>query len=76
MDIAKGNIGTEANYEIDIVGKDLVASFNYAGAQLSSATNVKLDLVAILEKIKEKIPGTIDDAIIGVVESALKATAP
>ena len=73
MDIVQGNVGSEAKYEVDVVGKNLVVKFDYKGKELSSSHSAELDLVAILEKIKVAIPGTIDDAIISAVQGFLTA---
>lgn len=73
MDIAQGNVGTEGHYSLDIVGKNLVAKFDYKGAQMKSSHSAELDLIAVLEIIKTKIPGSIDDAVISVIEAAINA---
>ena len=75
-DVIQGNIGSEGSYELDIEGGKLIAKAAFNGSQLGASLDVKLDLVAILEKVKEKIPGTIDDAVIGLVQGALVAQSP
>lgn len=74
MDLVSGNLGPEAKYAVDIVGRNLVAKLEYSGVQLHSSHSLELDLVAVLEIVKAKIPGSIDDAIINIVEAALNAS--
>lgn len=72
-DLVAGTLGPETKYDLDLVAGKLVATANFAGAQMSAGLNVSLDVIALLEILKAKIPGSVDDTIIGIVEAFLKA---
>lgn len=71
MDIVQGPIGTVGQYEVDIVGGKLVAKAIGAQAPVGAKVEVEVDLVAIKEAIKAKIPGQIDDLILDTLFAAL-----
>ena len=61
--------------ELDLASGKLVAR---GGAKddleiVKADLTLQLDLVKVLKLVAEKIPGTIDDAIIGVVVAAVEA---
>ena len=72
MDIKEGPLGSEGSYEIDLVAGDLVmrATHDSGGAAASVELKVRADY--FLDKLAEKIPGEIDDAIFAIIKSALK----
>lgn len=72
-EIYSGKLGAESGYELDIKKGNLVASLSYNGVQLDGKLELNLDVVSVLEIIKQKIPGSIDDAIISFVEEWAKA---
>lgn len=67
MELANGNIGSEAGYELKIEGKFLKVGLKYEGKMANANLGVDLKLVEVLNKIKESIPGTIDDAVINSI---------
>lgn len=71
---------------IDVKGKNAELELDLASGKLKVSASVKddaemvkgslvveADLVKVLKLVAEKIPGSIDDAIIGVVVAALEA---
>lgn len=73
MNIFKGNLGPESNYNLQIVGDQLVAEIDYDGGQLDGSLVLKLDVGAILDVLKAKIPGAVDDVVFDLIKTALKA---
>ncbi len=76
MDVISGKPSPEVSYDIDVVGGNLLVKVDFAGKELKSSLSAELGLVALLEKVKVAIPGTIDDAIIAAVQAFLLAQAP
>lgn len=72
-DLVQGPIGPEGDYDVSIVKGKIIAKAKYAGAQLGANLELNLDLIALLEKLKVAIPGSIDDAVISFVEAAVAA---
>lgn len=68
--LLKGSF-TGGSYEIAIVASDVQASVTYDGADFEGTVSLKIKSKAGLDHLKVIIPGTIDDAIINVVEAAL-----
>lgn len=71
--IAAGQIGADAKYDVEFVGGQLKASINYTSSFGGGSVQVFIGADQILDAIAKAIPGTIDDAIFGLVKTALKA---
>lgn len=78
MDLLDGKIGSVGAYELDLVAGKLVVKVNVAAPEGvgSVALVLELDGCAVLDVVAKAIPGTIDDALIGVAKAALKAANP
>lgn len=63
-EIVAGEIGSEANYKVEIKEGKLQASLVYQGKQAGVGANVNIGIGAVLDAIKEAIPGHFDDALI------------
>lgn len=72
-ELVTGKLGAESTYDVDLVEGYLVATVKYDGAQLDGSVQLNLDVVAILEILKAKIPGSIDDGVISFVQAAIKS---
>lgn len=59
----------KGDLELEIKEGNLVLSFDSKGVKAS----VTVESGYFLDKLAEKIPGQIDDAVIAVIKSALKA---
>lgn len=70
-DLVAGNIGPEASYDIALKGSKVELTVKYAGQLGGVGLVLDLDAKGFLEKLKALIPGTIDDAIINIVESGI-----
>jgi hypothetical protein len=73
MEVVNEQISKEANVKIEIVaGKiELTAALDTSGADV--AVKVLVDSDYFLDLLASKIPGQIDDAVIALFKSALKA---
>ena len=72
MDIKDGAIGSEGFYEIDIVEGDLVIKAGHASKGASAGVEIRVESDYFLDKLAEKIPGEVDDAVIAIIKGALK----
>jgi hypothetical protein len=72
-DLFEKQLGAETNVDIDFKDGDLVLTVTYDGKGLRAGVSVKVDGEYFLDKLAEKIPGNIDDAIIAMLKGALKA---
>lgn len=73
MDIKDGAIGSEGSYDIDLKGGDLVFKVSHGSKGLSAGVEVSIKAEYFIDKLAEKIPGEVDDAIFAVLKGALKA---
>lgn len=73
MDIVTEKIGKEGAIEVDVVGGQIVLSAKHVHASGEVVITAKEDVGYFLDKLAAKIPGAVDDAIIGVIKAALKA---
>jgi len=70
-DLVQGSVGPEAKYDVAFVGGQLVASLDYSGKELGGSLAIKIPVKAVLDAIAAKIPGTLDDSIIKLIEAGL-----
>jgi len=71
-DLAAGNLGKEASYDIDLKDGKLIFNLKYDGSQVDGSVQVAVAVDGLLDKLKEKIPGKIDDSVIDLLKVALK----
>lgn len=70
-DLAGGQLGAAGTWDLKFEEKKLVLSLD-AGHTLGTAgVVIKLDAPAVIDALAKAIPGTIDDAIFGVIKAAL-----
>jgi hypothetical protein len=70
-DLISGKIGSEGTYDIAFKSGNVVATISYGGEELEAQISLVMKSKAGLEKLKQLIPGQVDDAIISVIEEAL-----
>lgn len=72
-ELVQGNLGEVAKYDVEFKEGKLVAAINAEAAQgmVEAGMVVKLDAGKVLDALAKAIPGTMDDAMIGVVKAAL-----
>lgn len=63
-------LGSEGEVKVDIVDKKIVLSAVHASKGAVANVSVAVDPGYFLDKLKEKIPGGIDDAVIEVLKAA------
>ncbi len=73
MDLAQGQIGSEASYDVKLTNGKLVLTASYAGLEAGASVSVSVEPGLFLDKLKAVIPGQIDDAVIELLKNALKA---
>lgn len=73
MDAIVKPLGAEGNLSLDIVGGKLVITASHEHSSGKVSLTVEEDGGYFLDKLKAKIPGTVDDAIFDVLKIALKA---
>lgn len=65
--------GSEVDVLFEIKGGKFVLTSAYAGKGGEAKVELSVDGDYFLDKLKEKIPGKIDDAVIDVIKIAVKA---
>lgn len=71
-ELAEGQLGPEAKYEVAFKEGALVASLDYQGKVLGAGVVVRLPVSQVVAALKAAIPGKIDDAVLDIIEAALK----
>lgn len=71
MDLAKGDIGPEAKYDVVFTEGKLRAELKYAGVMGGAGLYVEVGADQVVEAIKAAIPGKVDDAVLDVLKAAL-----
>lgn len=67
-EIVGGSIGSAVKYKVEFKGGALLVEID-APAGISNVT--KIPALAVLEALKAAVPGTLDDAVIGVIEQVI-----
>jgi hypothetical protein len=70
-DMVNGNLGSVGKYDVSFKDGSLVAEMDASAGPLSMGVVVKLDAAKVLDALAAAIPGTLDDAVIGVAKAAL-----
>jgi hypothetical protein len=70
-DIVDGNIGTVGKYDLEFKGGKLCLKINADVGYGAVTLDLDLNAEFILDALAKAIPGTIDDAILGVMKAAL-----
>lgn len=73
MLLAEQQLSPEAKMKVEITGGKIMLSADLDTAGMDAAVTVAVDSDYFLDELAKKIPGTIDDAIIAVLKTALKA---
>lgn len=73
MILVDKELGPEAGAKVEISGGKIILSVDLASAGLGGGLKLSLDSDYFLDALAAKIPGSIDDAIIAVLKSALKS---
>lgn len=72
MDIKEGAIGAEGLYDLEIKEGNLVLMVSHGSKGLEAAISLKVNTEYFIDKLAEKIPGEVDDAIFAILKGALK----
>ena len=60
------------NFDIEVKEGVVYLTLSHEGADAGAKVVVNLNSDKLLDKLAEKIPGTIDDTIISIIKAALK----
>ena len=71
MDLANVKKG-EGSLSLEIVDGKIVSSLKYDGKQADAELKISLDVEEYLEMLKDAIPGEVDDAVISLLQAAMK----
>lgn len=71
MDVAQGQVGPEAKYDVAFEGGSLKAKLDYSGQLGGAGLYVSIGAKQVLEALKKAIPGVVDDAVISAIEAGL-----
>lgn len=73
MDLISKDLGPEANVKVVVSGGklSLVVALDTKG--IDGAVSLSVDSDYFLDELAKALPGTLDDAIISVLKTALKA---
>jgi len=69
-EIVKGEIGSEGEYSLEIKDGKLRMTVGYDGKGVNTGVYLDLEPDYFLDKLKEAIPGKIDDIIIDTLKAA------
>ena len=65
--------GKELDVNVSIKDAKVKLEVVYDGKQADVGVHVSIGVDQLLDKLAEKIPGVVDDAVIAVIKAALKA---
>lgn len=65
-------IGTEAKVEVKLASGKMYLVAKYDGVDADAEVSVGIEVDLLLDKLAEKVPGKIDDAVIQILKAALK----
>ena len=70
-DLLDGPIGSEAAYDIDFVGGNIIMELKYNGLQASAGVYAKINLINVLEIAASKSDNKIDDQVVAMIKGML-----
>jgi hypothetical protein len=71
-DLVQGPIGAVGNYDVSFKDGKLLAQLSASPVSgVKAGVQLELDAEVVLDALAKAIPGTIDDALLGVVKAAL-----
>jgi hypothetical protein len=70
--LVSGDLGPETKYDVSFKEGSLQVSVNYMGKLAGGSVALKIPADAVLDAIKNAIPGKVDDAVIELIKASLK----
>ncbi len=70
-ELLSGDLGPNAKYDLKIEDGKLKASVSFVKNSVEAELSVNLSPALLLDLLKAKIPGTIDDLIIDLLKKSL-----
>lgn len=71
-ELAKGQIGPEVQYDLELVDGKLKVSVGYDGSGVDAGVYVTVEPEYFIDKLAAVIPGKLDDAVFAMLKGALK----
>jgi len=71
-DLHEMPLGSEGELQLEIKEGDLMLSVSHASKGVAASLSARMSSEYFMDKLKEAIPGEIDDAIIDLIKAALK----
>ena len=77
-DLVEGKIGSLGAYDVEFKEGKLVAKAGVShepvpGVAVKADVSVEIGADAVIDAIAKKVPGQLDDALLGLLKAALKA---
>ena len=72
-ELLKQELGPEVDFDLKLVNGNLVIELKYEGMGGVATVSAGVTTDYFMDKLAALIPGTIDDAVIGLIKSSLKA---
>lgn len=73
MDLVDQQIGKSGELDLKIEGGKLVLSFGWQEGAVGANVSAQADPDYFIDKLAALIPGSVDDAIFGIIKGALKS---
>lgn len=74
MDLAKEKIGSEGGFDVKVEQGKVKLKLSYDGKGADASVEASVEVGYFLDKLKEAIPGEIDDKVIDVIKLAMLAS--
>lgn len=71
--LKEGKLGEEGDFKVEVVDGNLLLSAGYMSDGVGASLGIKVSAEYFIDKLAEKIPGEIDDAVFAMLKAALKA---
>lgn len=73
MELLVKDLGPEAKAKVEISGGKLSLSADLDSKGLDAGLKISVDTDYFFDKLAEKIPGVVDDAVIAILKQAVRA---
>lgn len=70
-ELLQGNLGSVGKYDVAFKEGGLVAEVKADMGPANASVMIKLDAAKVIDALAAAIPGTVDDAVFGLIKAAL-----
>lgn len=71
VELVEGQLGSVGSYDLEFQDGNLTVSLKADVGPLKAGLTLVLDSAQLMDAVAKAIPGTVDDAVIGVIKAAL-----